>query len=101
MEKTATMNIRVNPSVKQQAEDVLSKLGVPMATAIDMYLKQISLNGGIPFPVALPKVPHGINADTMTDNELQGKLKRGYDDIELGNTQSAAEAFAKFKEERS
>ena len=57
MEKTATLNLRRNPNVKQRAEDVLSRLGIPMSTAIDMYLNQISLTGGIPFPVTLPKAP--------------------------------------------
>ena len=37
MKKTMTLNLRVNPTVKQQAEDVLKQLGIPMATAIDMY----------------------------------------------------------------
>ena len=46
MEKTMTLNLRVNPTVKQQAEDVLKQLGIPMATAIDMYLRQITLTGG-------------------------------------------------------
>lgn len=54
MEKTATLNLRVNPIVKQRAEDVLTRLGIPMSTAIDIYLNQISLTGGIPFAVALP-----------------------------------------------
>ena len=44
MEKTMTLNLRVNPTVKQQAEDVLKQLGIPMATAIDMYLRQITLD---------------------------------------------------------
>ena len=35
MEKTATLNLRVNPTVKQRAEDVLTRLGIPMSTAID------------------------------------------------------------------
>ena len=42
MEKTMMLNVRVSPSVKQQAEDVLKQLGIPMATAIDMYLRQIT-----------------------------------------------------------
>ena len=53
MEKTMTLNLRVNPTVKQQAEDVLKQLGIPMATAIDMYLRQITLTGGIPFSLSL------------------------------------------------
>ena len=31
MEKTMTLNLRINPAVKKQAEDVLKKLGIPMA----------------------------------------------------------------------
>ena len=34
MGKTATLNIRVNPDVKENAESVLAQLGIPMATAI-------------------------------------------------------------------
>lgn len=62
MEKTATLNLRVNPIVKERAEAVLGRLGVPMSTAIDMYLNQIFLTGGIPFSVTLPKAPDAVNA---------------------------------------
>lgn len=98
MEKTATLNLRVNPAVKERAEEVLSRLGVSMSTAIDIYLNQIFLTGGIPFAVTLPKAPDKINADLMMSEELHAKLQRGYDDIEAGNVQNAANAFAKFKE---
>ncbi len=95
MEKTTTMNLRVNPTVKRRAEEVLSQLGMPMSTAIDIYLKQILMVGGIPFPLTLPKNHKAVNADLMTTEELHAKLQRGYDDIEAGNVQNAAEAFAK------
>lgn len=98
MEKTATLNLRVNPMVKERAEVVLSKLGVPMSTAIDMYLNQIALTGGIPFAVTLPKAPDAVNADLMTNEELLLRLKKGLDDIENGKVQEAAVAFADFKE---
>ena len=98
MEKTPTLNLRVNPTVKERAEEVLSKLGVPMSTAIDMYLNQIFLTGGIPFTATLPKAPETINADFMTKTELHAKLQKGYDDIEAGKVQDAESAFAKFKE---
>lgn len=100
MEKSTTMNLRVNPTVKQRAEDVLQQLGIPMATAIDMYLRQISLTGGIPFTVSLPKPPSSLNADDMTVEELHSQLKAGYDDMHVGNMHDAAEAFAKFRASR-
>ena len=98
MEKTATLNLRVNPVVKERAEEVLTKLGVPMSTAIDMYLNQIYLTGGIPFAVTLPKAPDSLNMNMMSDDELVEKLQKGYDDISLGKVKNAAEAFAAFKE---
>ena len=97
MEKTATLNLRVNPAVKERAEEVLSRLGVPMSTAIDMYLNQISLTGGIPFAITLPKSPDTINAELMTAAELHTKLQKGYDDIASGNVQNAANALDRFR----
>lgn len=98
MEKTATLNLRVNPSVKQRAEDVLSRLGIPMSTAIDMYLNQISLTGGIPFSVTLPKASQSLNMDVMSAEEIHSKLQEGYEDVKAGRVQDAASAFAKFRE---
>lgn len=98
MEKTATLNLRVNPTVKRRAEEVLSRLGIPMSTAIDIYLNQISLTGGIPFAVTLPKAPDSINADLMSVEEIHGKLREGYEDMQEGNVRDAASAFAEFRE---
>ena len=98
MEKTATLNLRVNPTTKKSAEDVLSRLGIPMSTAIDMYLRQITLTGGIPFRVSLPQAPDAINADLMTTAEIHTKLQEGFEDIEAGRVQDAKAAFAAFRE---
>jgi addiction module RelB/DinJ family antitoxin len=99
MEKTATLNLRVDPNVKQRAEDVLSQLGIPMSTAIDIYLNQIALTGGIPFAVTLPNVPLSVNADLMTSEKLHASLKEGLEDIDTGKVRDAADVFAQFREE--
>lgn len=75
MEKTATLNLRVSPADKQGAERVLEQLGIPMSTAITMYLRQIILTGGIPFAAKLPEAPDAINADRMSDAELASFLE--------------------------
>ena len=98
MEKSMTLNLRVNPAVKQQADQVLKQLGIPMATAIDMYLRQISMTGGIPFAVTLPQAPSAINADRMSPQQLRAALQEGYDDMTAGNTEDASAAFARFRE---
>jgi DNA-damage-inducible protein J len=71
MEKTATLNLRVSPEVKNSAEQVLDQLGIPMSTAITMYLKQIALTGGIPFALRIPSAPQSVDADRMSDDELR------------------------------
>ena len=100
MEKTATLNLRVNPEVKQRAEEVLKTLGMPMSTAIDIYLNQISLTGGIPFAVTLPKAPASIDATQMTADEIHEKLDKGYQEARAGKTHDAKEAFAAFRSEK-
>ncbi len=98
MEKTATLNLRVNPTVKKNAESVLNKLGIPMSTAIDMYLTQIYLVGGIPFAIKIPKVPESIDATRMTSDEIHEKLNQGYNDYLEGKTHKAITVFKKFRE---
>jgi len=95
MEKTATLNLRVNPEVKKSAENVLYQLGVPMATAIDMFLKQITLTGGIPFLVTLPKASDRVNSDIMSVSHIRSMLDEGLEDIESGRVISAKDAFVK------
>ncbi|MCD8300671.1 MAG: type II toxin-antitoxin system RelB/DinJ family antitoxin, partial [Clostridiales bacterium] len=41
----------MDPTLKSDAETILSKLGIPMSTAVDMFLNQVVLVGGIPFSV--------------------------------------------------
>ena len=94
MEKNTTLNIRINPEVKKSAEMVLSQLGVPMATAIDIFLKQVALTGGIPFAITLPKAPESLNIDLMSASQIRGKLNEGLSDIEAGRVHDAKEVFA-------
>ena len=98
MEKSATLNLRVNPTLKKEAESVLSQLGIPMSVAVDMFLNQIVLARGIPFSVTLPKMPANIDASQMSDSEIHAKILRGYDSYKKGRTQNAADAFDKFRE---
>ncbi len=97
MEKTLTLNVRVSPDVKQNAENVLKQLGVPMATAVDIFLRQIAMTGGIPFSISLPKAPTMLNTDEMTAGEIHAELKAGYDDMLAGRVQDATAAFDAFR----
>jgi DNA-damage-inducible protein J len=54
MKQNACVNVRVAKNVKTDAESVLSKLGLTMSDAVNIYLRQIALKGGIPFDLTLP-----------------------------------------------
>jgi DNA-damage-inducible protein J len=64
MAKTAVIQTRVDPAVKQRAQIILKKLNISMSEAISMYLSQITLHNGIPFEL---KIPNDITAKTLMD----------------------------------
>ena len=101
MEKSATLNLRINPTLKQDAEKVLGRLGIPMSTAVDMFLNQVVLVGGIPFSVTIPSVPESIDMTKMSEEQIHSKIQRGYNDYKAGRVQNAAGAFARFQESHS
>ena len=94
MEKAATLNLRVNPEVKHDAERVLDQLGISMSAAITMYLRQIALTGGIPFALKLPAAPRRVDADAMADAELASVLAKRAEEAASGSGVSPAEARA-------
>ena len=101
MEKSATLNLRVNPTLKKDSESVLGRLGIPMSTAVDMFLNQIVLVGGIPFSVTLPNAPESIDMTNMDEDQIHAKIQRGYESYKAGHTQNAANAFNRFRESHS
>ncbi|WP_158247579.1 type II toxin-antitoxin system RelB/DinJ family antitoxin [Actinomyces qiguomingii] len=48
VQKSATLNLRVDPEVKRSAESVLARLGISTSTTVDMFLRQVSLTGAAP-----------------------------------------------------
>ena len=55
MARTANVFVRVEPEIKEEAENILEQLGIPMSNAVGMFLRQIVLQKGIPFEMKLPK----------------------------------------------
>ncbi|HPE94771.1 MAG TPA: type II toxin-antitoxin system RelB/DinJ family antitoxin [Bacillota bacterium] len=56
MARTSNIFARVEPEVKEQAEKILTELGIPMSNAIGLFLRQVVLQRGIPFDMKLPEV---------------------------------------------
>ena len=98
MAKDANVFARVDASLKEQAEGILSQLGLPMSNAINIFLKQIVLRRGLPFDVTLPvKAP--LAAGSLTSDEFYAEIKRGYDDCVAGRIEPAEQVFQKIESE--
>ncbi len=73
--KTANVNSRMKLDIKQQAEIILDRLGIPRSVAIDMYYRQIIAHNGIPFSLTLP---HTVPArDEMTTTQFNTMMDIG------------------------
>ena len=83
MVKTANLYARIEPELKNEAETILSGLGVAVSNAINMFYRQIVIHRGLPFAVQFP-ARHIPNIATMTDAELDAEVSRGFDDIVAG-----------------
>ncbi len=54
MAKT-TMNIRIEPKLKKDVEEVLTDLGLTISEAVTIYLKQIVFTDSIPLEIKRPR----------------------------------------------
>lgn len=90
--KTANVLARVEPEVKEQAESIMSMLGVPASTVINMLYKQIIMTRSIPFPLTVPAVP--IARDEMNETSFNTMMGRGLSQAKAGQGVSLEEAFS-------
>ena len=53
---TVQTQIRIDEDLKRQAADLFSQLGMDMSSAVNIFLRQAVLRGGLPFKVELPQL---------------------------------------------
>lgn len=99
MARTANVFARVEPDLKEQAEQVLNQLGIPMSNAVGMFLKQIVLQRGIPFEMKLPSYEEPIAYQALTKEQFNAEIEKGMEDIKAGKVYSADEIEAEMKQE--
>lgn len=81
MARTATIQARIDPEIKAQAQKILNTLNITLSEAISMYLTQVALQKGIPFEL---KIPNELTADTLRKSEAG---------LELNEVDSVHELF--------
>lgn len=55
MAKTVNINVRIDPETKDSAEQLFSDLGITLTDAINIFLHQSLMVGGLPFEMKLPR----------------------------------------------
>ena len=51
MAKKGTIGVRIDEELKEEAQKVFEKIGIPMSLAVEMFLKQVVEKGKLPFSV--------------------------------------------------
>ena len=54
MLKTANLNIRIDPKTKKGAEQLFSTFGITISDAVNIFLRQSLMVGGLPFEMKQP-----------------------------------------------
>ena len=69
---TEPTSLRLDADAKKAAYAIFKAVGLKPAQAINLFLRQVALNKGLPFPVSIP------NADTLAamDELEQGGGKK-------------------------
>lgn len=89
--RSANVNVRVEPDIKKQAEDILDKLGVSASAFINMTYRQVILKKGIPFSVELPVEIRTL--DTMSVVEFDEMMQTGLEQAKKGESVPYEDAF--------
>lgn len=52
---TVPTQIRIDSNVKKEANELFSQLGMDMSGAVNIFLRQCIMRGGLPFTVEVPQ----------------------------------------------
>ena len=99
IDKTGILNIRINPKVKTLTTAILKEMGLTISLLVTLISKQIQFSKAIPKSVNKPIACDSMNADFLTDEEIDQLLELAYADIEQGNLISAEDLFEQLKKE--
>lgn len=98
MANTTAVYARIDTKLKENAEEILSQLGITPSSAIQMLYSQIVMTRGLPFqPRLSDRRPTAIGG--MTREQLDAELQKGWDSLKNERTYTADEIDAMFAEE--
>ena len=97
MANTTVVYARIDTVLKENAEEILSQLGITPSSAIQMLYSQIVLTRGLPLDLHLPANPTAIGG--MSRAELDAELRKGVESLKSAKTYTADEVDAELAKE--
>lgn len=80
---TIPTQIRIDSDIKVQANTLFNELGMDMSSAVNIFLRQCILRGGLPFNVELPKYNETtLNAMTEAKRISRDPDIKGYSSLD-------------------
>mgnify|MGYP000066911592 FL=1 len=95
--KTANVTARIQPNIKEQAEAILDRLGIPVSVFIDMTYRQVIMRDGVPFSLDIPDKL--VTRDSITQAEFDIMMQTGLSQAKRNDSVSVDEAFEQLKAE--
>ena len=99
MANTTAVYARIDTDLKENAEDILSKLGITPTSAIQMFYSQIVLRQGIPFEVKLPALAPTATG-SLSKEQFDAELQKGVDSLKNGKGLTADDVDKQLKDIR-
>ena len=95
--KTANVTARIQQNIKEQAEAILERLGIPVSVFIDMTYRQVIMRDGVPFSLDIPDKL--ATRDSITQAEFNTMMQTGLAQAKRNDSLSVDEAFNQLKVE--
>ncbi len=73
-------NIKIDPELKEQAQDLFESLGMNLTTAVNIFLRQSVREQAIPFRIGEP-VPNAETLQAIRDARRGVGLSRGFTSV--------------------
>ena len=98
MANTSAVYVRMDPTLKETAEEILAQLGITSSGAVQMLYKQIILHRGLPFSLTLPD-DRPVAVGGMSRAQIDAELSKGVDSLQSGIRYSADEVDKELERE--
>ena len=92
--KNANVVAHVEPDIKEKAETILTNLGIPVSTAINMFYRQVVMWNGISFRLTIP-TGGPIARHEMSDTEFDARIAIGFAQAKADQSSPVDETFSR------